>query len=176
MATAADLDGRMAQGWGGAPPNGVHVNVILGSRGSATAAAMASAFTSPREGFTPILVCTGVDQPSYETLNPPTIMLNKSLPSSAFAETLIFGAAQLGIARGVLDSVADGLLDANQDTVIFVSLWVDPDASSETAVRDSTHEAVRGAVAEAVNGREPAAVRRMVQQRHSLTHPLYGGE
>lgn len=176
MSDTRDVDGRMAQGWGGAKPNGVHVNVILGRRGSPTAAAMVSAFTSPRHGFTPILVCTGLDQPSYETLNPPTIMLNKSLPSSEFGETLIFGAAQLGIARGVLDVVADGLLSPDQDTVVFVSLWVDPGASEEAAVRDSAREAVRVAVAEAVTGREPGAVRRLIEQRDCLTHPLYGGE
>lgn len=174
MPAPTDIDGRIAQGWGGTGPNGVHVNVILARRGSPSAAAMVTAFTSPRPGFTPILVCTGADQPSYETVNPPTILVNKVAPASERAETLLFGAAQVGVARGVLDAVAAGLVEGDQETVVFVSLWLDPDASAEVAVRDGAREAVRAAVAEAVTGRAPAAVQRMVEQRDDLTHPYYG--
>jgi formaldehyde-activating enzyme len=175
MTVPADIDGRFAQGWGGVQPNGVHVNVILAHRGTPTAAAMVNAFTSPGDGYTPILVCTGVDQPSYETVNPPTIMVNKTAPASAFAETLTFGAAQVGVARGVLDAVADGVLAADQNTVVFVSLWLDPVADAEDAVCVSARHAVRAALGEAVAGRDPLAVRRMVDQRDILTHPYYGG-
>jgi 5,6,7,8-tetrahydromethanopterin hydro-lyase len=136
---------------------------------------MTNAFTAPSPGFTPIVVCTGVDQPSYETVNPPTIMLNKAAPGSDFAETLIYGAAQLGIGQGVLDSVAAELLDADQETVVFVSVWIDADADDETAVRDSAREATRAATAEAVAGRDPAAARQLVDGRDSLRHPFYGG-
>ncbi|MGH3444162.1 MAG: hypothetical protein ACRDPB_02190, partial [Nocardioidaceae bacterium] len=62
------LDGRLSQAWGGANPDGVHLNVVLAARGSATAAAMTAAFSAPAPGFTPILVCVGPDQPSYQTL------------------------------------------------------------------------------------------------------------
>lgn len=175
MPARRDIDGRIAQGWGGAAPNGVHVNVILARRGSPTAAAMINAFTAPSPGFAPIVVCTGIDQPSYQTVNPPTIMLNKAAPGSEFAETLIFGAAQLGIAQGVLDSVAAELLDADQETVVFVSVWIDTDADDETAVRDSAREATRAATAEAVAGRDPSAARALVDGRDSLRHPFYSG-
>jgi formaldehyde-activating enzyme len=175
MTSHTDIDGRIAQGWGGAKPNGVHVNVILARRGSPTAAAMTTAFTSPSPGFTPIVVCTGADQPSYETVNPPTILLSKVAPTTERAETLIFGAAQVGTARGVLDAVADGLLEANQETVVLVSLWIDPQATDEPAVLDNARQAVHAAVSEAVSGRNPADAQRLVKNRDSLTHPFYGG-
>lgn len=172
----ADIDGRIAQGWGGVAPNGVHVNVILASRGSATAAAMTTAFASPSAGFTPVLVCAGPDQPSYETVYPPTIMLAKAAPASEWLETLVFGAAQVGTARAVLDSVAGGLLEPDQETVIFVSLWIDPAAISEPEVMAAARQAVGRAVREAVTGRDPAAVRRLVAARDDVTHPFYGGQ
>jgi len=175
MTAHADIDGRIAQGWGGAKPNGVHVNVILARRGSPTAAAITTAFTSPSPGFTPVVVCTGVDQPSYETVNPPTILLTKVAPATELAETLIFGAAQVGTARGVLDAVADGLLTADQETIVLVSLWIDPEAADESAVLDSARQAVHAAVREAASGREPAAAQHLVESRDSLTHPFYGG-
>jgi|GEM_PF-390796 len=133
-AARTDVDGRIAQGWGGTSPNGVHVNVILARRGSPTAAAMITAFAAPSPGFCPIGVPVGPDQPSYETVNPPVILLNK-VPVDGFAETLVFGAATVGTAQGVLDCVADELLEADQETVVFVALWVDPAADDETAVK-----------------------------------------
>ncbi len=169
-----DVDGRISQGWGGRKPNGVHVNVILARRGSPTAAAMITAFASPSPGFCPIGVPVGPDQASYETVNPPIVLLNK-IPVEAFAESLVFGAATVGAAQGVLDCVADGLLEADQETVVFVALWVDPAADDETSVREATREAVGAATREAVCGRERAAAWRLVEQRDRITHPFYGG-
>lgn len=169
-----DLDGRISQGWGGRKPNGVHVNVILARRGSPTAAAMITAFASPSPGFCPIGVPVGPDQPSYETVNPPIIMLNKN-PVEGFAETLVFGAATVGTAQGVLDCVADGLLAADQETVVFVALWVDPAADDETAVKHAARDAVGAATREAACGRDRVATQRLVEGRDDLTHPFYGG-
>ncbi len=169
-----DIDGRIAQGWGGAEPNGVHVNVILARRGSPTAAAMITAFASPSPGFCPIGVPVGPDQPSYETVQPPVILLNK-VPVDGFAETLVFGAATVGTAQGVLDAVAESLLEPDQETVVFVSLWVDPAAGDETAVRRAARAAVRAGVREAVCGRDRTEIQHMIDNRDSLTHPSYGG-
>jgi len=170
-----NLDGKISQGWGGSAPNGVHVNVFLAERASATAAALTSVFTSPSPGFCPIVVVTGEDQASYQTVLPPTIMLNKIAPSSEFQETLIFGAAQVGVAQAVLDSVAAGLLEANQDTLVYVALWIDGAADSENAVRVSMRQAVNAAIEEAVNGRPAGTAEALVAQRDSVTHPFYGG-
>jgi 5,6,7,8-tetrahydromethanopterin hydro-lyase len=173
MAATNSLDGRFAQAWGGVNPDGVHINVLLAARGSATAAAMSTAFTSPSEGFTPILVCVGPDQPSYQTLYPPTIMLNKVAVETEKMGSLVAGACQVGIAQGVLDSVAGGLLEANQDTVVFVSLWVNPDANDDDAVRAAARRATELGVREAVNGRAPADDEQLARDRDTITHPFY---
>ena len=77
--THDDLDGRVGEGWGGAPgANGSHVNVVLARRGTPTAAAILGTLTTPTPGHTPILVVVGEDQPSYEPVWPPTIMINKA--------------------------------------------------------------------------------------------------
>jgi formaldehyde-activating enzyme len=169
------LDGRVAQGWGGTPPDGVHVNVVLADRGSPTAAALMTAFTAPGPSFAPILVSLGPDQPSYETLYPPTIMLNKIPAEGGMVETLVFGACQVGIARGVLDAVADGVVSASPDTLVFVSLWIDAQAGDEDAVCRAAREATGRAVTEAVRGRAHRDVWRLVEQRDTVTHPAYGG-
>lgn len=170
-----DLDGRFAQGWGGQAPNGVHVNVLLGRRGSPTAAAIATAFTAPRPGFTPILASVGADQPSYVTLNPPTVIVPKIEAQPGMPETLVFGAAQVGISQGVLDAVADGHVGADQETVVLVSLWVDPTGDDETSVRKAARRATARAVAEAVRGRPQSDRSALVEHRDALQHPFYGG-
>ena len=172
-----DIDGRFAQGWGGSAPNGVHVNVLLARRGSPTAASITTAFTAPRPGFTPILACAGEIQQQYVTVNPPTVILSKSFAEEGgMVETAVFGAAQVGIAQGVLDAVAAEVITGDQDTLVFVSLWIDPACTDETAVKYAAREAAAGAVAEAVLGL-PSAVRvAQTEGRDRLTHPFYGGE
>ncbi|MBV9047297.1 MAG: formaldehyde-activating enzyme [Solirubrobacterales bacterium] len=172
-----ELDGAVAEGWGGAPgANGSHVNVVLARRGSVTAAAVLSALAHPSPGHTPILVVVGEDETRYEPVWPPTIMVNKATASAELHQTLTWGAAQLGIAQGVLDAVADGLLPATDEVLVLVCVWVNPAASDETAVRRANREAVRKAIGVAIAGRDPDAARGLVARRDQLTSPFYGGE
>ena len=176
MTPSGNLDGAIGQGWGGLSPDGAHVNVVLARRGSATAAALMTTFTSPAPGHTPVLVCVGPDQPSYEAVVPPTIMMNKATAVEARHQTITWGAAQLGIGQGVLDAVADGLLDGDRETIVFVAIWVDVAARDETAVRHASRDATRAAIGEAVTGADPAVVKRLVRERDTLANPFYGGE
>jgi formaldehyde-activating enzyme len=171
-----DLDGRIGEGWGGDPgPNGCHVNVVLGSRGSPTAASLLGTFTSPAPGHTPILVVVGEAQDRYELVWPPTIMINKATAVEDRHQTITWGAGQLGIAQGVLDAVADGLLEPSGDLLVFVCVWIDPGASDETAVRRAARTAVRNAIRICVQGRDVEAARALVERRDEVTSPFYGG-
>jgi formaldehyde-activating enzyme len=170
-----DLDGRIGEGWGGLSPNGSHVNVVLARRGSPTAAAAISMLAHPSPGHTPVLVCVGPDQPSYEPVWPPTLMMNKATALDERYQTLTWGAAQLGIAQGMLDAVADGVVEATQDLIVLVAVWIDERADDETAVRSASREATRKAVRMCVEGRDPKAVERLVDRRDSLTSPFYSG-
>jgi formaldehyde-activating enzyme len=170
-----DIDGRFAQGWGGASPDGVHLNVLLARRGSPTAAAIVGAFTHPSTGFTPVLASVGESQQAYETLYPPTVIVPKSAPAGARHEKLVFGACAAGIARGVLDAVAGGAIRADRDTLVLVSLWLDGDAVDESAVCANARTATAAAVHEAAGGRPDEAVERLVEARDAVRHPFYDG-
>ena len=170
-----DLDGRIGDGWGGVKPNGSHVNVVLARRGSPTAAAAISMLAHPAPGHTPVLVCVGPTEQEYEPVWPPTLMMNKATALDDNHQTLTWGAAQLGIAQGVLDSVADGLLEATGELLVLVAVWVDPRASDETAVRVANREAVRKAIGTCVTGRDADAAARLVDRRDTISSPFYGG-
>ncbi|HEY7731998.1 MAG TPA: formaldehyde-activating enzyme [Gaiellaceae bacterium] len=170
-----ELDGRIGEGWSGVAPNGSHVNVVLARRGSPTAAAALSMLAQPSPGHTPVLVCVGPTQQEYEPVWPPTLMMNKATALDERHQTLTWGAAQLGIGQGVLDAVADGLLEATGDLYVLVAVWVDPRAEDEAAVRAANRAAVRKAIGVCVEGRDPGAAARLVAERDSVTNPFYGG-
>ena len=172
----AELDGRIGEGWSGEGVNGTHVNVVLAQRGSATFAAAVSMFAHPSPGHTPILVCVGPEQAQYEPIWPPTLMMNKATARDERHETITWGAGQLGIGQGVLDAVADGLLEATDEVSVLVAIWVSPGANDETAVRQAARAAVRKAIGMCVQGRDPGAAARLVEERDSLRNPFYGGE
>ena len=171
-----DIDGRLGEGWSGVKPDGSHVNVVLARRGSATAAAALSMLAHPSPGHTPVLVCVGPTEAEYEPVWPPTLMMNKATATDDAHQTMTWGAAQLGIAQGVLDAVADGLIEATGDLLVLVAVWVDPRASDETAVRRANRAAVRKAIDCCVNGRDPAAAAALVERRDELASPFYTGD
>jgi formaldehyde-activating enzyme len=173
---ADDLDGRIGEGWGGVSPNGCHVNIVLARRGTATAAALLTTFTSPTPGHTPILVVVGEDQQHYEPVWPPTIMINKATATEPGHETMTWGAGQLGIAQGVLDAVAQELLECSGEVLVFVAAWIDATAADETAVRIASRTATLKGISVAVRGRNPEAARALVERRDRLRSPFYGGQ
>ena len=170
------LDGTIGQGWGGLRPDGAHANVVLAKRGSPTAAAAMSMFAHPTPGHTPVMVCVGERQVDYEPIWPPTLMMNKSTALDEHHQTLTWGAAQLGIGQGVLDGVAGGLIEATNELIVMVCIWVDPAATDETAVRHACRAATLGGIEECVNGRSAAAVQRLVEERDTLASPFYHGD
>ena len=170
-----ELDGRIGEGWSGVKPNGSHVNVVLARRGGPAAAAAIGMLAHPSPGHTPVLVCVGPEESRYEPVWPPTLMMNKATALEDRHQTVTWGEAQLGIGQGVLDAVADGLLEATGELLVLVAVWVDPRADDETAVRAANREAVRKAIARCVEGRDPAAAAALVARRDELANPFYGG-
>jgi formaldehyde-activating enzyme len=171
-----DLDGSIGEGWSGEAPNGSHVNVVLARRGSPAAAAALTMLAQPAPGHTPVLVCVGATEQEYEPVWPPTLMMNKATAVDERHQTITWGAAQLGIGQGVLDAVADGLIEASGDVLVLVAVWVDPQAEDETAVRKASRAATRKALGVCIEGRDPGAAAALVERRDSLRNPFYGGE
>jgi formaldehyde-activating enzyme len=169
------LDGRIGEGWSGVDPDGAHVNVVLARRGTATAAALLTTFTSPTPGHAPILVVVGHDKADYEPVWPPTIMINKATATAESHQKITWGAGQLGIAQGVLDAVAAGLIRASGELLVLVAIYIDPAADDETAVRIASREATLKGVRTAVNGRDPHVAQALVDRRDTVGSPFYSG-
>ena len=107
------LDGRLGEAWAGDVPNGSHINLAIGRRGSPTAAAIIGQAGNTAPGHLPVYVCVGG---AGNLVRPVTVFRNKVTIDdldSKFA-LITWGAAQLGVGQGVLDAVADGLLAPEQ--------------------------------------------------------------
>jgi 5,6,7,8-tetrahydromethanopterin hydro-lyase len=168
------LDGRIGEAWSGEVPNGSHINVVLARRGSPTAAAATGALANPRPGHVPFLACTAPGN----VVRPMTIVVNKSTIESEALGRITWGAAQLGIAQGVLDAVADGALPPAEagEIVVLIAVWVDPAAGDETAVRRANREATRAAIADALAPVAEDEVRALADQREAAANGYYSGD
>ncbi|HSL96096.1 MAG TPA: formaldehyde-activating enzyme [Thermoleophilia bacterium] len=126
-----------------------HINTVLGRRDGPVGAAWATALATPREGHVPFMV---VLQPGL-AIKPFTLFVNKAAPASETHGLLTWGAAQAGVAAGVTQAVADGVIarEAVDDLVLIAAVWVNPAANDEETVfannREATLTALRNAAA-----------------------------
>jgi len=169
------LDGRIGEGWSGEAPNGSHINVVVARRGSAAHAAIVGALASPRPGHVPFLPVMQLG----EVVRPVAVIVNKNTlpPDGGELARLTWGAAQLGIAQGVLDCVADGTLPAEQvdDLALLVAVWVSGDASDETGLKTANREACAAAIRDAVRRVSAEEAQALADRREEASNVYYQG-
>ena len=168
------LDGRIGEAWAGERPNGCHVNLVLGRRGSATAAAASLALASPRPGHVPFLAALQ----DGRMIRPATIVVNKTAIEDDRVAKLTWGAVQVGVAQGVLDAVDEGAFAVEEagDIVLLAAVWIDAAADDETAVRRASRAAMRAAVADALVPSSPEEIHALAARREEPRSAYYGGE
>jgi 5,6,7,8-tetrahydromethanopterin hydro-lyase len=113
-----------------------------------------------------------------EVVRPTTVIVNKATLEGDVLPRLTWGAAQLGVAQGVLDAVADGVVDAGEaaELVLLVPVWVDAAATDETAVRLANRAATRAAIENALRPPSADGVRALAARRDEATNAYYSGE
>jgi 5,6,7,8-tetrahydromethanopterin hydro-lyase len=168
------LDGRIGEGWSGEVPNGSHINVVIGRRGSTMYTTIVGALAAPRPGHLPFQVCLE----HGTAVRPATIFVNKTTIANDEHARLTWGAAQLGVAQGVLDAVVEGLLDPADasELALLAAVWVDSAASDETALRGAARAATRDAIADAVRPPSAEDVRALAQRREEASTSYYRGK
>lgn len=122
-----------------------HINTVLGPREGPAGAAWATALATPSAGHTPFVV---VLRPSLP-VKPLTLFVNKAAIAGDEHARLTWGAAQAGVAGGVADALADGVIAADRADawVLIAAVWVSPDARDDVAVYRNNRAATRAALA-----------------------------
>lgn len=136
---------QIGEAFVGTGPEAAHLNTVLGHRDGPVGIAWATALATPRAGHAAFVV---VAQPNLPA-KPMTLFVNKATIESEQHGTMTWGPAQLGVASGVLDAVADGTIPmaSVEDLVLIAAVWVSPLAQDADLVfennRAATTEALR---------------------------------
>src|SRR5215471_11107432 len=145
-----------------------HIDLLVGPRGSAVEQAFCNALTNNKDGFTTLLA---VITPNL-LCKPPTILYNKVTIKDARQAVQMFGPAQYAVAKAVADSVAEGVIPANEadDLFVCVGVFIHWEAKDDKKIQDFNYRATKEALARAVKGEPKAA--EVTAKRGSMDHPF----
>ena len=145
-----------------------HIDLIMGPRGSAAETAFCNAITNNKDGFTSLLAVIGPNL----LCKPNTILFNKVTIKNAKQAVQMFGPAQHAVAMAVADSVAEGVIPADEADNLFicVGVFIHWEAADDKKIQEFNYKAVKESIARAVAGSPKAS--EVVAQRKNVKHPF----
>jgi 5,6,7,8-tetrahydromethanopterin hydro-lyase len=146
-----------------------HVNIVLGDRGGPVGTAWATALATPSAGHTPFVAVLRPGIP----VKPLTLFVNKAAIVSDEHGTLTWGAAQAGVAGGVADAVAEGIVtsDSAESFVLIAAVWVNPAARHSDLVYANNRAATKAALLAAA--RSQPELSQVLEARSQPYNPYY---
>jgi 5,6,7,8-tetrahydromethanopterin hydro-lyase len=159
----------VGEGFAGSGPSAAHVNAVLGRKGGPVETAWTTALATPRRGHIPFVA---VLRPNFP-VKPATLFVNKADLRGDRHAALTWGAAQAGVAQGVLEAVADRIVPAAEvdDLLLIAAVWVDWAAEDEEAIYSGNLRATRDALSAAVEGRP--AIEELLALRAQPENPFF---
>ena len=106
-------------------------------------------------------------------VKPLTLFVNKAAIAGDQHGDLTWGAAQAGVAGGVADAVADGVISAEEaeDLVLIAAVWVNPAARDAELVYANNRAATRTALENGASGTPKVAG--ILAARHEPANPFF---
>jgi 5,6,7,8-tetrahydromethanopterin hydro-lyase len=155
----------------GAGPNAAHLNTVLGARGGPVEVAWATSLATPTVGHQRFVTVARPGVP----VKPLTLFVPKAEVRPGSHETMTWGAAQAGVAGGVVDAVTAGVVDAaSTDRLLLIAaVWVDPTADDADEVYANNRAATLGAL-EAGSAHRPS-LDDVLAAGVDPHNPFYGG-
>ena len=160
---------ELGESFVGSGPEAAHVNTVLGPRDGPVGQAWATALATPRAGH---VAFVAVLQPGLP-VQPFTLFVNKATIADDGHARLTWGPAQAGIASGVADAVAQGLIVAADvaSLALITAVWVDPGAADAELVFSNNRAAVTAALAGGRSARPPLT--EVLDQRDQAWNPFF---
>ena len=148
-----------------------HVDVLIGSKDGPVGVAFAGALLNQKEGHTNLLAIVAPNLPA----KPDTIIANKVTIRGEKQVGQMFGPAQASVARGVVDSVRDGVIsqDEAEDLCIVVGVFIHWEAKDDKKIFDWNYQATKEAVARAMAAEPTAST--VIEQEVAARHPFASG-
>ena len=148
-----------------------HIDLLIGSKDGPVGIAFANALANQSAGhsnllavITPNLLC-----------KPPTILYNKVTIKDARQAVQMFGPAQYAVAKAVADSVAEGVIPANEadDLFVCVGVFIHWEAKDDKKIQDFNYRAVKESIARAIKGEPKSAA--VTAAKDKAHHPFAAG-
>ena len=163
------MSSQFGESFVGEGAEAAHVNTVLGAVGGPVETAWVTALATPRAGHVPFVatVVPGV------AVRPFTLFVNKAPIEGERHAALTWGAAQAGVAAGVMAAVAEGTVaEAEASGLLLVAaVWVNPEAADEHAVFENNMAATLGALRAGREGRPE--VSEALAARHKPSNAYY---
>ncbi len=142
MTSAGDT--QFGEAFVGSGAEAAHINTVLGHKGGPVEVSFTTALATPRPGHAAFVT---VLRPGL-AVKPLTLFVNKAELTGQRHSELTWGAAQAGVASGVLRAVADDVIAAAEvdDLLLIAAVWVDPGAEVEALVYENNRRATRQAL------------------------------
>lgn len=147
-----------------------HIDLLIGDKTGPVGVAFANALARQSKGHTNLLA---VLTPNL-AVKPATVMITKFTMESLDQAVQMFGPAQTAVAKAVADSVADGVIPADQaeDLVIVCGVFIHKAAEDNKKIYDFNYEATKLAISNAMSGKP--SVEEMIAGKDAAEHPFKG--
>lgn len=148
-----------------------HVDLLIGSKGGPVGEAFAHALVNQKEGHTNLLAVVAPNLPT----KPDTIIANKVTIKGAGQAVQMFGPAQAAVARGVVDSVREGVISEGDvdDLCIICGVFIHWDAKDDKKIFDYNYQATKEAIARALKSWPSASD--VIAAEAGARHPFAAG-
>jgi len=148
-----------------------HVDVLIGSKSGPVGQAFAQALINQKQGHTNLLAIVAPNLPA----KPDTIMSNKVTIGGAVQAVQMFGPAQAAVARGVVDSVREGVISEGDvdDLCIICGVFIHWEAKDDKKIFDWNYQATKEAIARAL-ANEPS-MSTILDSAEAARHPFAAG-
>jgi 5,6,7,8-tetrahydromethanopterin hydro-lyase len=148
-----------------------HIDLLIGSKDGPVGQAFAAALLNQKEGHTNLLAVVAPNLPA----KPDTIIANKVTMRGATQAVQMFGPAQAGVARAVVDSVREGVIPEDQvdDLCVVAGVFIHWEATDDKKIFDWNYAATKESIARAL--RSEPSTREVLDGAAEARHPFAGG-
>jgi 5,6,7,8-tetrahydromethanopterin hydro-lyase len=145
-----------------------HIDLIMGPRGSAAEIAFCTTLTNQKRGDNALLALVAPNLMA----KPNTVIFNKVEIKNEKQVNQMFGPAERGVAKAVVDSVKEGVIPIEEasDVFICVGIYIHWDAQDNNKIQDWNYEATKLAIKRAVQ--EEPTLAEVIAQEDVKHHPL----
>jgi 5,6,7,8-tetrahydromethanopterin hydro-lyase len=145
-----------------------HVDLMIGPKNGPVGHAFAQCLARQSAGHNALLAVLAPNVPA----KPSTVMFNKVTIKGATQAVQMFGPAQAGVAKAVVDSVAEGVISAKdaEDLVVIVGVFIHWQATDNKKIYDYNYQATKESIQRALA--EQPSMTDVLAQKDKAKHPF----